>query len=91
MTFDDYYSAFFLEHAGELCIIILKGERNKVQNRPDYYSAFDLLMSSLLSMVPACATNSCPAHKFIEKFFRYIFVMGVRVEYDSSCTIDPQF
>ena len=49
----------------------------------DYYSAFDLLMSSLLSMVPACATNPCLAHKFIEKFFTYRFVMGVQTEYDS--------
>jgi hypothetical protein len=49
----------------------------------EYYSAFDRLMSSLLSMVPACATNPCPSHKFIEKFFTYRFVMGVRAEYDS--------
>jgi hypothetical protein len=28
----------------------------------EYYSAFDRLMSSLLSMVPACATNPCPLH-----------------------------
>jgi hypothetical protein len=38
-------------------------------------------------MVPACATNPCPAHQFIKKFFTYIFVMGGRAEYDSSCTI----
>ena len=49
----------------------------------EYYSAFDRLMSSLLSMVPAYATNPCPAHRFIEKFFTYRFVMGVQVEYDS--------
>jgi hypothetical protein len=29
-------NSFFLEHAGELRIIILKRERNKVQNRPEY-------------------------------------------------------
>jgi hypothetical protein len=40
-------------------------------------------MSSLLSMVPACATNPCPAHQFTEKFFTYRFVMGVWAEYDS--------
>jgi hypothetical protein len=34
-------------------------------------------------MVPACATNSCPAHQFIEKFFTYRFIMGVRNEYDA--------
>jgi hypothetical protein len=49
----------------------------------EYYSAFDRFMSSLLSMVLACATNPCPAHQFLEKFFTYIFVMGVWVEYDS--------
>jgi hypothetical protein len=43
----------------------------------EYYSAFDRLMSFLLSMVPVCATNPCPAHQFIKKFFTYIFVMGV--------------
>lgn len=42
----------------------------------EYYSASDRLMSALLSMVPACATNPCPAHQFIEKFFTYKFVMG---------------
>jgi hypothetical protein len=49
----------------------------------EYYSAFDRLMSSLLSMVPACATNPCSAHQFVEKFFTYRFVMEVWVEYDS--------
>jgi hypothetical protein len=49
----------------------------------EYYSAFDRLMSSLLSMVLACATNPCPAHQFIEKFFTFRFVIGVRAEYDS--------
>jgi hypothetical protein len=49
----------------------------------EYYSVFDCLMISLLSMVPACATNPCPAHQFIEKFFTYKFVMGIRAEYDS--------
>jgi len=49
----------------------------------DYYSAFDRLMSALTSMVPACTAVPCPAHKFIEKFFTYRFVMGVRPEFDS--------
>jgi hypothetical protein len=48
-----------------------------------YYSAFDRLMSALTSMVPACTTVPCPAHKFIEKFFTYRFVMCVRPEFDS--------
>ena len=42
----------------------------------EYYSAFDRLMGSLTSMVPECSADSCPAHKFIEKFFTYRFVMG---------------
>jgi hypothetical protein len=49
----------------------------------EYYSAFDRLMSALTSMVPACTADPCPAHKFIEKFFTYRFVMGVRAEFDS--------
>jgi hypothetical protein len=49
----------------------------------EYYSTFDRLMSALTSMVPACTAVSCPAHKFIEKFFIYKFVMGVRPEFDS--------
>jgi hypothetical protein len=48
----------------------------------EYYSAFDRLMSALTSMVPACTVVPCPAHKFIEKFFTYRFVMGVRPEFD---------
>jgi hypothetical protein len=50
-----------------------------------YYSAFDRLMSALISMVPNCPTASCPAYTFIERFFTYRFVMGVRSEYDSLC------
>jgi hypothetical protein len=49
----------------------------------EYYSAFDRLMSALTSMVPTCTVVPCPAHKFIEKFFTYRFVMGVRPEFDS--------
>jgi hypothetical protein len=49
----------------------------------EYYSVFDSLMSALTSMVPACTVVPCPAHKFIEKFFTYRFVMGVRPEFDS--------
>jgi hypothetical protein len=52
----------------------------------EYYSAFDRLMGALTSTVPACTATPCPAHKFIEKFFTYIFVMGVRAEFDSLRT-----
>jgi hypothetical protein len=52
----------------------------------EYYSAFDRLMGSLTSMVPECSAVTCPAHKFIEKFFPDRFVMGVRAEYDSIRT-----
>jgi hypothetical protein len=44
---------------------------------------FDRLMTTLTYMVPACTTMPCPTHKFIEKFFTYRFVMGVRAEFDS--------
>jgi hypothetical protein len=49
----------------------------------EYYSAFDCLVGSLTSMVGDCTAANCPAHKFIEKFFIYRFVMGVREEFDS--------
>jgi hypothetical protein len=49
----------------------------------EYYSTFDRLMNALTSMVPACTTVPYPAHKFIEKFSTYRFVMGVRSEFDS--------
>jgi hypothetical protein len=41
----------------------------------EYYSTFDRLMSALTSMVPAWTVVPFPAHKFIEKFFTYRFVM----------------
>ena len=43
-------------------------------------------MGSLTSMVPDCTAEDCPAHKFIEKFLTYRFVMGVRAEFDSIRT-----
>jgi hypothetical protein len=49
----------------------------------EYYSVFDRVMSALISMVPACTADPCPAHTFIEKFFTYRFVMGIRAEFDS--------
>ncbi|XP_066348310.1 uncharacterized protein [Miscanthus floridulus] len=50
----------------------------------EYYSAFDLLMGSLISMVPQyTAAENCTALTFIEQFLTYRFVMGVRAEYDS--------
>ncbi|XP_066337356.1 uncharacterized protein [Miscanthus floridulus] len=53
----------------------------------EYYSAFDRLMGSLISMVPQCtATENCTALTFIEQFLTYRFVMGVRAEYDSIRT-----
>ncbi|EEE54430.1 hypothetical protein OsJ_01497 [Oryza sativa Japonica Group] len=52
----------------------------------EYYSAFDRLMGSLTSMVPACTTAACPAHQFLEKFLTYRFVMGVREDFDSIRT-----
>jgi hypothetical protein len=49
----------------------------------DYYSAFDRLVGSLTSMTGVCDADQCPAHKFIETFFVYRFVMRVRDEFDS--------
>ncbi|GJM88500.1 hypothetical protein PR202_ga04571 [Eleusine coracana subsp. coracana] len=50
----------------------------------DYYSAFDHLMGPLMSMVPWCtAAAGCPTPTFIENFFTYRFVMGVRPEFES--------
>ena len=49
----------------------------------EYYCAFDHLVGSLTSMIGDCTTDNCPAHQFIEKFFVYHFVMGVREEFDS--------
>jgi hypothetical protein len=53
----------------------------------EYYSAFDRLMGSLVSMVPQCtAGQNCTTLSFIEQFLTYRFVMGVRVEFDSIRT-----
>jgi len=52
----------------------------------DYYSAYDCLMGSLTSMVNECAAADCPAHKFLERFVTYRFVMGVNPEFDSIRT-----
>ena len=49
----------------------------------EYYSAFDCLVGFLTSMIGDCTADNCPAHQFIEKFFVYRFVMGVREEFDS--------
>jgi hypothetical protein len=37
-------------------------------------------------MVPQCTTDECPTYKFIEKFFTYRFVMGLRAEFDAIRT-----
>jgi hypothetical protein len=53
----------------------------------EYYSAFDRLMGSLISMVPQCtAGQNCTALSFIEQFLTYRFVMGVKAEFDSIRT-----
>ena len=49
----------------------------------DYYSAFDRLMGPLMSMVPQCTAAECTRQTFIEKFFTYRFVVGVRPEFES--------
>jgi len=52
----------------------------------DYYSVYDRLMSSLTSIVDECTAADCPAHKFLERFLTYRFVMGVKPEFDSIRT-----
>jgi hypothetical protein len=49
----------------------------------EYYSAFDRVMSAMVSMVRACTVDPYPTHTFIEKFFTYRFIMGVRAELDT--------
>jgi hypothetical protein len=52
----------------------------------DYYSAYDRLMGSLTSMVNECTAADCPAHKFLDRFLTYRFVMRVKPEFDSIRT-----
>jgi hypothetical protein len=52
----------------------------------EYYSAFDRLMSPLLSMVPQCTADDCTTYKFIEKFFTYRFVMGLKSDFEAIRT-----
>ena len=76
----------FVQDSGALLHTLMQQTHVIEQNDmsiDEYYSAFDRLMSALTSMVPACTADPCPAHKFIEKFFTYRFVMGVRAEFDS--------
>jgi len=49
----------------------------------EYYSTSDHIVGSLTSMIGDCTTDNCSAHQFIDKFFVYHFVMGVREEFDS--------
>jgi hypothetical protein len=37
-------------------------------------------------MVPQCTADECPTYKFIEKFFTYRFVTGLRAEFDAIRT-----
>jgi hypothetical protein len=46
---------FFLEHAGEMRIIILKVERDKVQNRPGYSHPY--LVSAISNPVSSLQTT----------------------------------
>jgi hypothetical protein len=53
----------------------------------EYYSTFDHLMGSLISMVPQCtAGKNCTTLSFIEQFLTCRFVMGVKAEFDSIRT-----
>jgi hypothetical protein len=52
----------------------------------EYYSAFDHLMGPLMSMVPQCTTDDCTTYKFIEKFFTYRFVMGLKSDFETIHT-----
>jgi hypothetical protein len=37
-------------------------------------------------MVPHCTSDDCPSYKFIEKFFTYRFVMGLRADFEAIRT-----
>ncbi|XP_074560573.1 uncharacterized protein LOC141828529 [Curcuma longa] len=79
----------YVQDSGALLHNLMQQTHEIMQNDmsiDEYYSAFDRLMGSLISMIPECTTVPCPTHKFIEKFFTYRFVMGVRAEYDSIRT-----
>jgi hypothetical protein len=52
----------------------------------EYYSAFDRLIGPLVSMVPQCIANDCPSYKFIETFFTYKFVKGLKVDFEAIHT-----
>jgi hypothetical protein len=43
-------------------------------------------MGPLISMVSQCSAAKCITQQFIEKFFTYRFVMGVRPEFESICS-----
>jgi hypothetical protein len=43
-------------------------------------------MGPLMSMVPQCTTDDCTAHKFIEKFFTYRFVMDLKSDFEAIRT-----
>jgi hypothetical protein len=52
----------------------------------EYYSAFDRLMGPLMSLVPQCTADDCTTYKFIEKFFTYRFVMGLKPDFEAIRT-----
>jgi hypothetical protein len=52
----------------------------------EYHSAFDRLMDPLISMVPQCTADDYTAYKFIEKFFTYRLVMGLKSDFEAIRT-----
>jgi hypothetical protein len=76
----------YVQDSGALLHTIMQQTHALQQNDmtiDEYYSAFDRLVGSLTSMIGDCTAGDCPAHKFIDTFFIYRFVMGVREEFDS--------
>jgi hypothetical protein len=76
----------YVQDSGALLHTLMQQTHAIEQNEmtiDEYYSAFDRLVGSLTSMIGDCTADNCPAHQFIEKFFVYHFVMGVREEFDS--------
>ncbi|GJM94438.1 hypothetical protein PR202_ga11080 [Eleusine coracana subsp. coracana] len=84
-----YLQERYVQDSGALLHTLMQKLQSIEQNDmtiDDYHSAFEQLMGPLLSMVPECTTDNCSAHKFIEKFLTYRFVMGAKPIFESIRT-----
>jgi hypothetical protein len=82
----DYLQKCYVQESGALLYTLMQQIHTLEQGDmsiDEYYSAFDRLMGPLISMIPQCSSAKCTTQMFIEKFFTYRFVMGVRPEFES--------